>query len=162
MVKKLTVKRELSGAGDRKTIRASALNGESLRAGNDITVWRKQVPSDKVFWFGHGGNSRTSGNTVHVKGDIVNVASGASIDGELVLAVTDSDGVPLAKRTFSDLESLREAIPEDRSNRPMMPAMGPVAGSDRYVEVRINADSTSDGDEIDPDASELKLFHTSN
>lgn len=160
MVRSLRTKKGLYELGDRRTIRAGQLSDEVLRAGNDITVFREKVPSDKQFWWGHGGESRTSGNTVHTKGDVVRAADGASIDGEVVLAITDSDGDPLAKRTYADLESLREAINESRSERPMMAAMGPAAGSDRYIELRINADAANDSDTVDSAASTLKLFYT--
>lgn len=161
MVKSLTPDSELYGAGDAKTIRAADLDGEDLRAENEITIYKHQVASDKVEWWGHSGPNQLVHNTKHLKGDLIN-AAGTQIDGDLIVAITDSDGNKLADTTIDDVEGLREADAESRSDRPTMEAMAPFANSDRFMEVRLEADAGSDGDTLDPAASSLKLHYTRN
>lgn len=153
---------DLFRAGDRKTVRSSDLLEADLRESNRITIFEKQLPDDKVGWWGHGGYEGDNARTSFVSGDIVNKAAGDSIDGELYVVITDSDGDPLARRSFSDLESLREAAAEARTDRPAMPAMSPVAQPARYLTLELEAAAGDDGSTIDPSASDFKMFYTTN
>lgn len=171
MTTQLVREPRLREEGDRQTLRAEDLDQETLRAGNRITVHRHKVADDKVEWWGHGGRPEQSGRTSYTKGDLVASGNGAgaagdNIQAEIHVAITDSDGDPLARRVYSDVEELREALAESRTDRPAMPAMatedGNIAGSGRYLELQLEAKSASDDVEVDPAASELKLYYTSN
>lgn len=163
MVQSLTPESNLFNAGDAKTIRAADLDNEQLRAGNEIVVHRHQVASDKVEWWGHSGPNQLVHNTKHQKGDLIaDDADATPIEGDVIVAITDSDGNKLADTTVDDVEGLREAAAESRSDRPTMEAMGPFAKPDRFMEVRVEADAASDGLSVDPAASDLKLHFTRN
>lgn len=158
----LSPERRLFNAGDRKTVRSEDLIAADLRSGNRITVFETQLPDDKVGWWGHGGYDGDDARTSYVSGDVVKSSDGSSIDGEVYVTITDSDGDPLARRSFSDLEALREAAAEARTDRPAMPAMSPVASSARYLSIEIEAADADDGSTIDPSASSFKMFYTTN
>jgi hypothetical protein len=78
----------------------------------------------------------------------------------VIVAITDSDERILAEREIGDVDTLADAAADARTERPMMAALAPYARSDRYVEVRINADSGSDGKSLDPAASSMRLWYT--
>jgi hypothetical protein len=159
MSQTLTHYSDLANQGSKKPVKASHLDGENLRADNDITVYRAQVPSDKTYWWGLGGQNRMSGNTAHIYADLIDGA-GNQVEGDVIVAITDSDERVLAEREIGDVDTLAAAANDARTERPTMPALAPYATSDRYVEVRINADSGSDGNTLDPAASSMRLWYT--
>jgi len=172
MTTQLVREPRLAEQGNRQTVRSGDLNdGETLRAGNRITVFRTEVASDKVAWWGHGGRPGQPGRTSYTKGDLVASGNGTGTDGdnieaEVHVAFTDSDGDPIARRVYADADSLREAIAEARTDRPAMPAMatenGNVAADGRFLEIQLQAKPASDGVELDPADSTLKMFYTTN
>lgn len=129
----------------------------TMNAGNEVTVYSDQVPADFVFHWGYGFSNREAGETSFVYADFQN-SSPAAIDGQLVLAITDSSQEDvLAKRYFQSLEDLRAAESDNRSERIVMSEMQPGAREDRHLELRINADSSSDGDTLTPAQCSVKL-----
>lgn len=160
MAQKLTKSYEYGMAdGDKKTIKARHLDAETLVPTNDIAVWRDEVPSDKVRWWGHGTESDMPGGTAHIHADLVD-DEGNELVGNLLVVIADSDGRALGERTIGDLGTLREAADESRTERPEMPAMAKHANPDRYMELRIELDEQEDVTTLDPDASELRVFYT--
>jgi hypothetical protein len=147
---------------NKKSIKARDLDGtQTLSAGQDITVLRERRPDDKVQWFGHGTDD-DEGRTAYKYADIV--ASGAGtgaqgdpIEGEVVVAITDSDGNVLADHTVGSCEELREMAGEARTDRDRFPALAPWMKQGRYREVLINVDDTSDGVQLDTDASSGRI-----
>ncbi|QGX95002.1 hypothetical protein EI982_09465 [Haloplanus rallus] len=167
MPKQLVVDGRAAGLGNKKTIRAGDLDQDDLKAGTEVTVWQKQVNDDQLLYHGYGPDRRSAASGF-VYMDLVasgngTATAGDDIRGDVVLAVTDSEGDRvLASVTFESLEELRDSANDERTERVIEAAMsaeGDLAGPGRNLEVRIEADDTSDGYEIDPDASTGKLYY---
>lgn len=151
--------------GNQKPVKASHLDQTTVRAGDDVTLYRQRVPDDKEQWFGHGGQDRRSGNTAHKYADLVASGNGAltagdALEGDIIVAITDSDGRILHERQVGDVDTLADAATESRTERPTMPAMAPTAPTGRYLEVIFNADPAADGAEVDPGDSSQRLWYT--
>jgi len=160
MSRSLTDAPRLYPRGDRQIIRASALMAATLRAGNRITVWRKQIEDDKVAWWGHGGYTDQNVPSVYKQGDLVEDSVQNAISGTLYAVITDSDGDPIAREPINDLDALREMVSQARTEREEQPAKQPGASSARYLELQIEADQSSDGVTVDPVNSSLKLHYS--
>jgi len=157
MSRRLRPETQFATSADKKRVSAEDLTGATLQAGNEITVYSNQVPADKAYCWGYGYSNREAGENSFVYADFQN-GSGNAIAGQLVLAVTDSTQEDvLAKRYFQSLEDLRAAEADARTERILMSEMQPAASEDRHLELRIVADSSSDGDTVDPSASSAKL-----
>lgn len=151
--------------GDKQSIKAEHLEAATLRSGDDITVYREKRPDDKLQWFGHGDDDRMNGSTAFKYADLVASGNGSGtagdqIEGELIAAITDSDGRVLAERTIGDLDTLADAAQDNRTERPPMPALAPYLTQGRYMELRINADQASDGVELDPTNSSQRVWYS--
>lgn len=162
----LTFNRDLAETdADKKAIKAAHLSTETLRDGDDVTVYREKRPDDKLQWFGHGGKDKRSGNVAHKYAELVASGGGTgtagdAIEGELIAAVTDSDGRVLAERTVGDLDTLAAAASDARTERPTMAALAPYLTQGRYMELRINADAASDGVELDTANSSQRVWYS--
>jgi hypothetical protein len=142
---------------DKKRVTDADLDEPDLVAGNEVTVYEEQVPADFAYHWGYGFSNREAGQTSFVDFDFQNSA-GNAIQGELVLAITDSSQEEvLAKRYFESLGDLRDSVASDRTEKILMPEMQPAAREDRHLELRINADSGSDGDTVSSANSDGKL-----
>jgi hypothetical protein len=156
---------DLYDTGSKEPIPASAFDQDTVKAGTEVPVWSKQVGNDQILFHGHGPADREFAEAF-VGLDIVASGNGSggagdNIQGELVLAITDSDQRRvLASTTFDTLQQLRDALSESRSDRPVENALGPYAKPGRHLEVRINSDPATDGYEIDPSASSGNLYYT--
>lgn len=154
----------LYGAGNKRSITASALNNVAVKAGTEVTIWSKQMPNDKVAWFGHGSHVREVAEAF-VYAELLANGNGAgtdgdAIEGELVLAITDSDQRRvLASTVFDSLGELADAFADDRTNRPVMEAMSPYAKPGRHIELRVRADQNCDGYEVASD-SNVRLYYS--
>jgi hypothetical protein len=150
---------------DKESIRATNFDAETLKAGTEVTVWAKQVNQDQVLWHGHGRDERMRAEAF-VGLDLVASGNGdgtadADIEGDVILAITNSDqNRVLASTTFDSIEQLRDSLAESRTDRIVEAAMAPYAKPGRHIEVRIDADDSSDGFEIDPSASSGQLYYT--
>jgi hypothetical protein len=153
----------LVGEGSKESIRANELDQDTVKVDTEVTVFQERVNDDQVLYHGYGDDERNQAEAF-VGLDLVASGNGAGtagdpISGDLVLAITDSEGRRvLASRTFEDLDELRDSLTETRSDRVIEPAQAPVATSGRQLELRVEADADSDGFEIDPDASDGKLY----
>jgi hypothetical protein len=155
----------LYGRGDRRPVRAGDFDAETVKDGVEVPVWNKEVPNDKIAFFGHGPHQRAVAEAFI---DLDLVASGAGagtagdpIEGELIAAIVDSEERRVvASVTIEDLDQLRDAQNEERTDRPVMEALDPYAKPGRYIQFRIRSTSNSDGYEIDPSASSGTLYHT--
>jgi len=163
-MRSLYYSRKIAGVGRRIPIRAGDFDKRVVQADQEVTVFSRQVEDDQMLFHGYGSRNRKTANGF-VGLDLVATGSAAggagdSIDGDVVLAITDSDGRRVkASTTFTDLETLRESLAENRSDRVIEPAFGDLAGPGRRLEVRVVADAASDGVEIDPTASSGKLVY---
>jgi len=166
MADKLQHSRELAQYDvDKKPVKASAMEQTTLRAGDDVTVLREKRPDDKTQFWGHGGKTRDYGNLAHKFADLVASGNGTGtegdqIEGDIIVAITDSDGRILAERQVGDIDTLAAAANDSRTERPLMPSYAPYLKQGRYREVIINADSASDGVELDPSASSARLWYS--
>jgi hypothetical protein len=166
MAETLQFSRQLAALdANKKPIKATHLDQTEVRAGDDVTVYREKKPDDKFWYWGHGGQNRQSGNTAHKYADIVcsgngSGTSGDPVEGDVYVAITDSDGRVLAERHVGDISTLADAADDARTERPVMPALAPYLTQGRYIEVLINADADSDGMEIDPSASSARLWYS--
>lgn len=154
----------LAGRGDKETVRPSQFGQETLSADNEVTVWSEEVKQDQALYHGFGVRERSYAEAF-VGLDLVATGNGTAsggdpIKGDVVLAVTDSEQRRvLASVTFEGLGELRDSLAEVRSDRIVEPAMAPFAQPGRHLEIRIDADPDSDGAELDPDASDGKLYY---
>jgi hypothetical protein len=157
---------DLYRRGSKEPISASDLDQETVKANTEVTVWSKQVNQDQVLFHGHGSHVREVAEAFAYL-DLVATGSGAAssagdpVNGKLVLAITDSDQRRVLRSiTFDELDELRDAANENRSERPVEEALAPYGKPGRYLEVRVEADTASDGYEIDPSASSGRLWYT--
>jgi len=153
----------LAGEGSKESIRAEDFDQDTLKQGTEVTVFSRQVNDDQVLYHGYGSDVRATAEAfVQLELDASGNGTGAAgdaITGDVILAVTDSEGDRvLASRTFEDLDELRDSAAEQRSDRVIEPALAPLARSGRNLEMRVEADASSDGMEIDPTASSGKLY----
>jgi hypothetical protein len=153
----------LAGAGSKESIRSGDLDQDTLKSGTEVTVFSKQVNDDQLLYHGFGPERRSAASGF-VFLDLVASGNGTGnagdkITGDVVLAITDSEGDRvLAATTFESLEELRDSSASDRTERIIESALSPFARSGRQIEVRVEADAASDGVEIDPSASTGKLY----
>jgi|GEM_PF-3112708 len=165
MPRDLTHAPDLAQVGQKFPVLPSNFDAATLVAETEVTVWSKQIPQDKVGWFGAGVTNRdyaeafiyavlkASGNGSGAAGD--------AIQGELVAAITDSEQRRvLASTTIDALGELADAKASDRTMRPILAALGPYAKPGRHLEFRVVADPSSDGVEIDPSACEGRLYYS--
>lgn len=166
MAETLTKNRRLAVTdANQKAIKASHREQTTVREGDDVTLYRQRRPDDKVQWFGHGTEARDSGNSAHKFADLVASGGGAgtagdALEGEVIVAITDSDGRILAERQLGDAQTLADAADDARTERPMMPALAPFLTQGRYMEVLFNADAASDGVEVDPANSSARIWYS--
>jgi len=163
MPEQLYYDERLVGEGSKESIRANEFDQDTVKENTEVTVFSERVNDDQVLYHGYGEDERNRAEGF-VALDLVasgngSATAGDKITGDLVLAITDSEGRRvLAARTFEDLNELRDSLAETRSDRVIEAAQAPVATSGRQLEIRIEADADSDGAEIDPDASSGKLY----
>lgn len=168
MVRTIEKDKNLYDAGSQRTVRASHLQAATLSGGEEAVIFDEQIANDKLAWFGHGGENRLTEVVKHIHADLVASGNGSgtagdSLAGDLVAVITDSKGRDvLARGEIDDLESLAEAAADPRTERPSMPAMSPYAKPARRIQFRIFADDTVDGFELDPDASDARLYYSEN
>lgn len=157
MARRLRPSTKFGTASDKRRVSEADLIEADMNAGNEVTVYENQVPADFIYHWGYGFSNREAGETSFVYADLQNSGDSA-INGELVLAITDSSQEDvLAKRYFQSLEDLRAAESDNRSERIIMSEMQPGAREDRHIELRVNADSASDGDTLSSSNSSVKL-----
>ncbi len=146
--------------GNPRPIKAEHLDGSAtLREGQKTVIWEKQVPADKLAWWGYGFEDLPGGvKTAYA--DLVD-SGGADIEADISIRITDSSGnVTKAQRELGDAGTLREMQSEDPSEREEMPAMDPHAEGHRKLQVVAVAETASDGSTIDPSASSCRFWHT--
>jgi hypothetical protein len=158
MARDLVPAPQFGASSSKKRVQSGDLINATLRAGNEITIYADKVPADKAYHWGYGFTDRQASQTSFVYLDLRASGNGSGtadeeINGQLVLAVTDSTQEDvLAKRYFESLEDLRASQDDPRSERIMMPEHQPGAQEDRHLELRVVADASSDGYEVDSDA----------
>lgn len=159
MARSLRPNAQFGTRSDKKRVQAGDTTSTTLRAGNEITIYSEKVPADKVYHWGYGFSDRDAGETSFVYADLKdNSSTPVNLEGQLVLAVTDSTQEDvLAKRYFQSLEDLRAAEADNRTERILMSEMQPAASEDRHLELRVVADSASDGLTYSPSNSTVKL-----
>jgi len=156
---------ELYNRGDKRTIFAEDLMAETVKAGNEVTVWEEEIANDKIAWFGHGDHRREVAEAF-AYADVVASGNGAgaagdSIEGELILAIVDSEQRRVLRDvTLDNLGELADAESDERTERPVMEALKPYGKPGRYLELRIMSTSSTDGYEVDPTASAARLYYT--
>ncbi|ELY69329.1 hypothetical protein [Natrinema versiforme] len=153
--------RDLAQGGSPKTIRSSHLeDGATMNAGNEVTVWKSKVPADKAYLHGHGTDNRESGPEAFIYASIQN-STPEQIEGDLYAVITDSEGRDVhARKEIGDLETLAAAEDDNRTERPMYPVQVPIAREDQHLELRVVADSASDGDELSASDSSIRMYYT--
>lgn len=163
MSRKLQYRTEFGLDGDKRIINAEDLEETTLIAGNDVTVWSKQCPADKVLWHGFGPKNGEFAEA-YIEGDLVATGAGAGADGdaidaEVIVVITDSTQEDvLARRTVTDTGDLRDMSAEVRSDRLVESEMSPKCGEDKHLEIRLRARSASDGVELDGGATTDSSF----
>lgn len=148
--------RQIASAGTSRTIREGDLdNATTLQEDQEITIWSKQVPADKVYAHGAGSDNRQQGRDAFMYAKLHATGSGTgsaddAITGDLVAVITDSEQRDVhARYELGDLTSLADAQSENLTERPMQPVVVPIAREDQHLELRVIADANSDGVELD-------------
>ncbi|MWG36950.1 hypothetical protein [Halomarina oriensis] len=160
MSQNMSYEPRLSRAGGKRPVTEADLLDQTLVAGNERTIYAKQVPQDKVYAAGNGGMDRLQGNGAHIFASIVDDV-GNPVKGDLIVAITDSEQRRvLASTTVDTLGELADATTQERTERPLFPVLGPYAKPGRHIEFRIRAEPGSDGVSIDPAASDVRLYYT--
>jgi len=150
---------------NKKSVKGGHLEQTTVREGDDVTLYREKRPDDKLQWVGHGGENRMSGNTAHKFAKLVASGAGTAtagdvLQGDLIVAITDSDGRILAERQLGDSQELADAESDARTERPTQPALAPYLTQGRYLEILFNADAESDGAEVDPANSTARIWYS--
>jgi hypothetical protein len=167
MPRTLVEDRTLYSKGSKEPIAAGDLEKTTIPAGRETTVWAKQVGQDQLLWHGNGPEQREFA-TAFIGLDLVATGNGNgdgtdgdAIQGDVILAITDSDQRRvLASVTLDTLAQLRDALDESRTDRIVEAALGPYAKPGRHLEVRIDGNASSDGYELDPVDSTGNLYYT--
>jgi len=156
-----------AAGGDRRVVNAVDLDDDTLRDGEEVTVWSKQVPEDKIYWWGHGHRGRDLaeafiGLHVEASGAGTNRDGTAIHNAEVIVAVTDADQRRVhASQTIGDLQDLDDSDSENRADKMILDALAPFAKPGRYIEIRIRAlDSTAGGSVIDSADSTGQLYYS--
>jgi len=151
----------LHAAGNAKTVNEGDLeDGKEVDDADEVTIYSSKVPADALFNWGAGTDNRNSGRTAFIHADLVD-GGGNTITGALEAVYTDSrQRDVLARYRVGDLSDLSEAATDSRTERPRFPAVGPPAREDRHLELRVYADSDSDGAVLDTSASDVRLYYT--
>lgn len=165
MSRDLYIEPGLASRGRRKPVKGGDLDNATLNAGNEVTIWSKQVNADNRLWWGHGTNNRERGPHAFIYAQLFANGNGTGTDGdalvgELVAVITDSDQKDvIARREVGDLETLADAQSDNRTERPLFPSLAPYATEDKHIELRVNADSGSDGAEVAND-SNVRMYYS--
>lgn len=151
---------------DKRIINVDDLSTEVLREGNEITVYSRQCPADKIIGHGYGPKNGEFAEA-YINGDLVASGNGTGVagddvDAEIVIAVTDSTQEDvLARRVVTDTGDLREMTAEVRSDRLVESETTGRASEDKHIEIRLKARSASDGVELDTDPANSSFkFYT--
>jgi hypothetical protein len=161
----LTKNSDLYPRGDKRPVRAGDCDTETVKSGTTVTIFSKQVPDDKIGWFGHGPYERSVAEAF-IYFNAVASGNGSGNDGDAITGtlearIMDSEQRRiLADVTIDELSQLADAESDERTERPVMAALAPFAKPGRYLEFVIRADSTSDGHEFDPVDSTGVLYYT--
>lgn len=158
-------KAKLTDAGNKRPVKAAHLNdGETMNAGNAVTVFSKQVPSDKIYAWGAGTDDRQQGRSAFIYADIQGTddsGSTVAIEGDVEYVITDSEQRDVeARGVLGDIDTLADAADDPRTERPQMPVTVPIAESDQHIELRVVADSASDGVTLDRSSSSIRVYYT--
>ncbi|ELZ87492.1 hypothetical protein C453_04039 [Haloferax elongans ATCC BAA-1513] len=165
MATPLVYNTNLANVGNSKPVKGSMLEQTTLRAGNEIVVYEQTCPADKYLFWGFGHQNKQAGNASHIYAQLKATGNGAgsagdAIKGDLVAVITDSEGRDVHHRyNVGDLETLADAASDPRTERPIMPALAPIAREDQRIQLRVIADPESDGVEVDPSASSARIFY---
>jgi hypothetical protein len=135
-------------------------DSRALQAGQEITIWSKQVPADKGYVWGYGPDNREAGDANYVYAEFLADGGGTGTDGntitdaDVVLAVTDSTQEDtIAKRSLGpSAGDLADAKADNRTERPLLPELYKGAGEDRHLELRLRARSGADGKQVGTDS----------
>lgn len=167
MASKLSYSSDIARKGDNSTISADEFDGSvSLSEGEAISVWSKQVPADKAYAWGFGTRNREDARSSFMHAALEASGAGSGTDGDAVtgaleVEITDSEQRDtLFRYNYGSLGNLADAASDNRTERPMQPALGPGAREDRHIEIKIVADSNSDGVELDPADCDARLWYT--
>lgn len=167
MVSKLSYSAKFARAGDSETVKHGDLDGTvPLTEGESITLFAKQVPADKVYAWGFGTRNREDSRSSFMHADLVASGNGTgtqgdAIEGRVEVEIQDSEQRDsLYRYSYGDAGNLSDAAADNRTERPMQPALGPGAREDRHITFQIVADSASDGVQIDTSASDMRLWYT--
>jgi hypothetical protein len=143
-----------------KHIDEADINDRALQAGEEITIWSKQIPADKAYLWGFGQDNREAGDANFVYAEFLADGSGTGPDGntitdaDVVIAITDStEEDTIAKTTLGpDAGDLADAKADNRTERPILPEHAPGATEDKYIQLRLRARSGADGKVVGNDS----------
>lgn len=123
-------------------------------------VLRRVSTESAKFYLGHGMRSRDDPNLGYMFADLQD-STPAAIDGTFRFVVySDSeDEVPIVGPQ-ADSRDMRDAVTENRTERPALPLLLPGAGKDKAIAVQFKADSGSDGATISAADSDALVPYT--
>lgn len=144
-------------------INASDLENDTLKKGEYITIWSKEVKADQRLFWGFGPRNRESANASFAYMELLASGGGTGTDGDEIagkvrLAITDSTGDDIRRRVFGDLSDLADAKTDKRTERPMMAELQPAAREARFLELQVKVADSQDGVKVASD-SNVKLHY---
>lgn len=122
-----------------------------------------EADSVRHYLWGFATSDRFDGNSGFSFADIKVTPDGGStvndLKGDLRLTSYHSAALDTKKAIGPVYRSqdLREAATESRTDRPIIPALNPVAGEDEVIALEAKVDSSQDGQEVYADGSALRL-----
>lgn len=129
-------------------------------------ILKRTSTESAKFYLGHGQRTTDDPNAGYMYADVRSTETDADgnaieIDGRFrfVVYADSEDEVPIVGGTVPSRE-MRQAANEARRERPVLPLQLPGAGKDKAIAVQFKATPGSDGDTIDPAASEVSIPYT--
>lgn len=141
--------------GTQKTFTEENVDSVTVFADTYRDILRRRSTESAKFYLGHGMRSRDDPNlgymyaAFHATGNGTG-AAGDEVDGTYRFVVyADSEReVPIVGPS-QDSRDMRDAVEENRTERPALPLLLPGAGKDKEIAVQFQAVESSDGAEID-------------
>lgn len=156
---------QIATAGKKNPVKVADLDDtSSLREGHPIQIFSDKAARETALAWGHGIEDRRHGSTTYVYADLQqDDGSGAAepMEGELVLEVRDTENREvIADEVLGDLEDLRDAANDTRTERPVLALRDEWAGPDKYLSLSVDAAPASDGKTIMASASNVRLVYS--
>lgn len=153
--------KEKAQRGSQQTFTEDNLNTVSVLSDTYRDILTEQSTESAKFYLGHGVRSRDDPNLGYMYAELLADGTGTATDGDaidgtfrFVVYADSEDEVPIVGGQ-QDSRDMREAVTDDRTERPALPLLVPGAGKDKRIAVQFKAANASDGNVIGADSNVL-------